>query len=120
MPNDQVVLSAKAQAKEDKSRSESRKSVDQSFWSLVRHQFKKNKISLAAFYVIIFLFTIAIFADFLAYDKPIMAKHNGTLYFPVVKDYLVGLGLDRWNKDLVNTEWKDLDAEGKLSSTIWP
>src|SRR5207248_1023253 len=58
--------------------------------------------------------------DFLAYDKPIMAKYNGTLYFPIVKDYLTGLHLDSWTNELVNTDWKDLEKQGKLSSTIWP
>jgi len=108
-----------AEQKGELARSKSRKEVNQSFWSLVRHQFKKNKIALAALYVVFFLFAIAIFADFLANDKPIMAKYNGTLYFPVVKDYLVGLGFDRWPADIVNADWRELDQQGKLSSTIW-
>src|SRR5207253_1559821 len=28
--------------------------------------------------------------------------------------------LDSWTNDLVNTDWKDLQAQGKLSSTVWP
>jgi peptide/nickel transport system permease protein len=117
---EQEVLTAKQEKKEKQIAAKSRKAVDQSFWSLVRHQFKKNKIALAAFYIILVLFIVAIFADFLAYDKPIIAKYNGTLYVPPVKDYLVGLGLDRWPQELANVEWKDLDAQGKLSSTMWP
>jgi len=108
-----------AEQREENARSKSRKEVNQSFWSLVRHQFKKNKISLAALYVVFLLFAIAIFADFLANDKPIMAKYDGTLYFPVAKDYLVGLGFDRWPADIVNADWRELDQQGKLSSTIW-
>src|SRR5437773_1139704 len=96
---------------EEKKKAASRKAVNQSFWSLVRHQFKKNKIALAALYVVFFLFAIAIFADFLAYDKPIVAKYKETFYFPVFKDYLVGLHVDTWNSDLVNTDWKELDAQ---------
>ncbi len=98
----------------------SRKAVNQSYWSLVKHQFRKNWIARLALYIIYFLFTIAILADFLANDKPIIATHNETLYVPVVKDYLVGLGLDRWGPDLVNTEWKELEADGKLGWAIWP
>ncbi len=116
MAEEKVILPV---SQDELDREKSRKAVNQSYWSLVRHQFKKNKVSLWALYVVFFLFTIAIFADFLANDKPIMAKYNGTLYFPVVKDYIVGLGLDRWNAELVNTDWKQLDQEGKLSSTIW-
>lgn len=98
----------------------SRKAVNQSYWSLVRHQFKKNTIARIALWVIYILFSVAFLADFLANDKPIVAKYNETLYFPVFKDYLVGLGLDRWDADLVTADWKELDAAGKLSSTVWP
>ncbi len=110
----------KAMSKQEAAQEKSRKEVNQSYWSLVRHQFKKNKISLYALYAVFFLFAIAIFADFLANDKPIMTKYNGTLYFPVVKDYLVGLGIDHWDKDLVIADWKELDEQGKLSMTVWP
>jgi peptide/nickel transport system permease protein len=106
--------------KQEQAREQSRKAVNQSYWSLVRHQFKKNKIALVALYVIYLLFAVAIFADFLANDKPIMAKYNGTIYFPIVKDYLAGMGIDRWNADLVTADWKELDKQGKLSTTIWP
>ena len=116
--NNDLLLEAKR--KEEAANAKSRKAVNQSFWSLVRHQFKKNKIALVALYMVFVLFAVAIFADFLANDKPIMAKYNGTLYFPVIKDYLVGLGLDRWDADLVTADWKELDTQGKLSTTIWP
>src|SRR5258708_10071406 len=110
MAKNKEELSLETARKEEASNAKSRKEVSQSFWSLVRHQFKKNKIALAALYIVLFLFAIAIFADFLANDKPIMAKYNGTLYFPVMKDYLVELGFDRWNADLVTADWKELDA----------
>jgi peptide/nickel transport system permease protein len=116
--NEKIVLEAAAKA--DAAMAKSRKDVNQSFWSLVRHQFKKNKIALAALYVVFFLFAVAIFADFLANDKPIMASYKGTLYFPVFKDYLVEMGIGRWDADLVTADWKDLDKAGELSSTIWP
>ncbi|MEP7235452.1 MAG: hypothetical protein ABI778_09170 [Ignavibacteriota bacterium] len=119
MANDKEKKALEAATKQEQSNAKSRKAVNQSFWSLVRHQFKKNKISLVALYVVFFLFTIAILADFLANDKPIMAKYNETLYFPVFKDYLVGLGLDRWGPDLVTADWRELEKDGKLSSTIW-
>jgi len=97
-----------------------RKAVTQSYWSLVRHQFKKNKVAITALYLVYFLFAVAILADVLANDKPIYATYKGTTYFPVFKDYLVGLGLDRWSPDLVTADWKELDAQGKLGSSVWP
>lgn len=105
---------------DDQRAAASRKAVGQSYWSLVAHQFKKNTVAKWALYIVYFLFAIAILADFLANDKPIMASHDGTLYFPVVKDYLVGLGLDRWSPDLVTADWKELDDQGKLSVDFWP
>lgn len=90
--------------------------VGQSYWSLVKHQYKKNKVAVVAIYVVIFLALMAIFADFLANNMPIYAKYNGTVYFPVIKEYLVGLGLSRWDTDLLNVDWKTIDLE----SSVWP
>src|SRR5947209_19401074 len=115
MPQETEILETREEQKERAIAAKSREAVDQSFWSLVRHQFKKNKIALAALYVVFFLFAVAILADFLANDKPIVAKYNGTLYVPPIKDYFILLGLDRWPLDLVNKDWKDLDEQGKLS-----
>ncbi|MDP4198468.1 MAG: ABC transporter permease [Bacteroidota bacterium] len=97
-----------------------RAAVTQTFWSLVRHQFKKNRVAVYALWVVYFLFALAIFADVLANDKPLMTSYNGTLYFPVFKQYLVDLGIDRWSADLVLADWKELDDAGKLSTSIWP
>jgi peptide/nickel transport system permease protein len=108
------------QLKEDKKNQASRAAVTQSFWSLVKHQFKKNKLAVLSLYVVYFLFTIAILADVLANDKPIFTQYNGQTYFPVFKDYAVGLGLDRWGTELSNADWKQMEAEGKLSSSLWP
>ena len=90
--------------------------VGQTYWSLVKHQYKKNKLAVIAFYVVIILALIAIFADFLANSKPIYAKHKGDIYFPVIKQYLVDLGLTKWPTELLNVEWKSLELE----STVWP
>jgi peptide/nickel transport system permease protein len=90
--------------------------VGQSYWSLVKHQYKKNKTAVAAVYVVAFLVFMAAFADFLANNIPILAKHNGTIYFPVIKQYLVSLGLSKWDADLLNVDWKTLDLE----SAVWP
>ena len=97
-----------------------RKMVTQSFWSLVRHQYKKNRIAVYALYIVYFLFGIAILADILANDKPLMASYNGTLYFPVFKQYLADLHISPWSQDLVMADWRDLDKAGSLKNTIWP
>ncbi|HET6512753.1 MAG TPA: ABC transporter permease [Candidatus Kapabacteria bacterium] len=108
------------QTQEEEKNAASRKAVTQSYWSLVKHQFKKNKIALTALYLVYFLFSVAILADLLANDKPIFATHKETTYFPVFKDYLVGLGMDRWNAELVNADWRELEARGELGTSLWP
>ncbi|HWF45333.1 MAG TPA: ABC transporter permease [Candidatus Kapabacteria bacterium] len=105
---------------EESKRLAARKAVTQSFWSLVRHQYKKNRVAVYALYVVYFLFAVAILADVLANDKPLYANYKGTVYFPVFKQYLVDLSLDRWSPDLVTADWKDLDQSGDLKSAIWP
>jgi peptide/nickel transport system permease protein len=101
-------------------RAASRLAVTQSYWSLVRHQFKKNRIAVFAVYTVYFLFAIAIFADFLANDLPIYATYKGTAYFPVCKQYLADLGISRWSPDLVMADWKDLQTSGAITSVVWP
>jgi peptide/nickel transport system permease protein len=105
---------------EETKRIAARKAVTQSFWSLVRHQYKKNRVAVYALYVVYFLFAVAILADVLANDKPLYANYKGTVYFPVFKQYLVDLSLDRWSPDLVFADWKDLDNSGDLKNAIWP
>ena len=53
----------------------------QDYWSFVKRQFKKNKRALFSLYLMLGLVLLAIFADFIANDKPIYAKYNGTSYF---------------------------------------
>ena len=97
-----------------------RKMVTQSFWSLVRHQYKKNRVAVYALYIVYFLFAIAIFADFLANDKPLVGSYKGTFYLPVFKQYLVDLGIGQWGPDLVNADWKELETAGSVTGTLWP
>src|ERR1035437_6299434 len=85
-----------AEMAEDAKRAATRKMVTQSFWSLVRHQYKKNRVAVFALYIVYFLFGVAILADVLANDKPLFASYKGTIMFPVFKQYLVDLRIDRW------------------------
>jgi peptide/nickel transport system permease protein len=90
--------------------------VSQSYWSLVKHQYRKNKTAVVGLYVVFFLVFMALFADFLANDIPIYAKYKGVVYFPVIKQYLVSLDLSKWPADLLNADWKSM----QLESAIWP
>lgn len=98
---------------------ESQREVGVSYWSLVKHQFKKNKLALISFYIVLVLIFIAITADFLASSKPLYAVYKGETYFPVIKDYLNDLGISKWDPEMINVNWKELDNQGKLESVVW-
>jgi peptide/nickel transport system permease protein len=82
-----------------------------SFWKEVRKQFVKNKLALYSFRFIIFLVFIAVFADFIANEKPLIAKYKGEIVFPVFKEYVIDLGLSEWPEDFQNAEWRKIEFE---------
>ena len=91
---------------------------DQSYWALVRRQFRKNRLavwSLRIFYVIFF---IAFFADFIANEKPIVCKLEGKTYLPVFNQYLVSLGLSSWEDKFVTKNWRDHEYDFALFPPI--
>lgn len=89
---------------------------NESYWSIVKKQFKKNKIAVWSLRVVYLFVFVALLADFLANEKPIACKYQGEVYFPVFKEYVVDLGISEWQKDFVNVSWKDLEYEW----TVWP
>jgi len=103
-----------------KAQLESQKQAGASYSSLVKHQFKKNKLAVISMYIVALLVLIALTADFLANSKPLYAVYQGETYFPVMKDYLNNMGISKWDPELINVNWKTLDNEGKLESVLWP
>jgi peptide/nickel transport system permease protein len=91
---------------------------DQSYGSLVKHQFRKNKLAVLSYYFIIVMACVALFADFLANEKPIICSYKGSVYVPVVKDYLVGLGWSTYPAELSNADWKHLNYDWKIGSPV--
>ncbi len=47
--------------------------------------FKSKKISFISLILIIILYCISLFAEFLVNDKPLVVKYKGTYYFPIVQ-----------------------------------
>ncbi len=89
---------------------------EKSFYKEAWQNFKKNRLAYASFWVIVFLVIIALFADFLAYNKPIYARYQGKVYFPIFLDYAEKLGLYQWPKELRNLDWRG----APLESALWP
>lgn len=102
---EQLKVETEAQGLEAKPKS------NQSFWANVNKQFRKNRLAVYSLRFIYVLVVIALSADFIANEKPIVAKYNGTLYFPVLKSYAVDLGLSNWPQELQNITWQKLEYD---------
>jgi peptide/nickel transport system permease protein len=89
---------------------------DQTYWSLVKKQYKKNRLGIIALYVVYFLVLVALLADMLANNKPIVCTYKGTFYAPILKQYAVDLGISKWETELLNIDWKTLEYDFE----IWP
>ncbi len=88
----------------------------QSYREIVIRQFKKNTPAVVSVYIIFSIFVIALTADFIANDKPLTCVIDGERYFPVVKEYTIKMGLSKWQPQLLNADWKNIDYD----SVIWP
>ncbi|MDR0644400.1 MAG: ABC transporter permease [Treponema sp.] len=50
-------------------------------------RFKKNKRAFVSLWIFGVFFTISLFSEFIANDKPILVYYDHKLYFPVIKNY---------------------------------
>jgi peptide/nickel transport system permease protein len=67
--------------------------------------------------VIAVLALLAVFADFIANDKPYTMKLDGERYYPVFIDYGVWLGLRQWPEPLLNQRFSELAQ--RAESAVW-
>ncbi len=91
---------------------------DESFWAKGMQQFRKNKLAVWSLRFVKFLIAIALLADFLANEKPIVAKYQGETYFPIFKSYAVDLGLSKWPEELKNAVWQDLEYDWVVRTPV--
>jgi len=49
--------------------------------------FKANRRGYWSFWIFLVLFTVSLFANFIANDKPLLVKYDGRLYWPVIFNY---------------------------------
>jgi len=84
----------------------------ESYRVYVGKQFRKNKPAVVAIWVLGFLLFIFVFADFIANDKPIVARYQGKTIFPVIQQYGISLGLSNRPDYLPHQGgWKKLDFD---------
>lgn len=63
---------------------EVKREAPNTYWKMVSYHFRKRKMAVAGFWITIFLFAVAIFAPFLANDRPVLVIANGGLHSPVI------------------------------------
>jgi len=71
----------------------------QGYWRIVWQQFRKRRLAVLSLAILALLFLLALFAPFIAGDKPIYLNMDGQRYlFPNVVNYrdLVSVEFDRW------------------------
>jgi peptide/nickel transport system permease protein len=91
-----------------------------SYWAIVSHQFRKNRVAVIGLVIVLALFVVALAADFIANDKPLLMKYNGSLYSPVLKDYAVWLRLSQWPPEFQNISFKDfVTTNFKEADWVW-
>jgi len=87
-------------------------------WSDVWQRFRHNRIALSGFYVVCVFVFMALFADFIANDKPYFTQYKGQSYFPIFRSYLVGMKLGKWPAELLNVEFKKLEGAKSIFPPI--
>ncbi len=105
-----------------------RKERRTSYFALVVRQFKRGKMAMAGFWTLIALVLLAVFADFIASDRPLLMNYEGKIYSPVLQGYLVDMGLSNWNAEFRNKKFKLLvemdnrkpEAERKINWVLFP
>jgi len=75
-----------AKNKKQKEQSHERKRVGLSYGELVWRRFTKSRLNLVCLIFVLFLFLLAVFAPFIANDKPFVIRIDGKLYFPLLRN----------------------------------
>ncbi len=80
----------------------------ENYWQKLRQRFRKNKLALWSTRLLFLFIFIAVFADFIANEKPIYYQKDGVHHFPILGDYATALGLAESKKYI---DWRELKAD---------
>lgn len=83
----------------------------ESYGAFVRRQFRKSTFGMISLWLVGIIVAIAVFADVLANDKPIVASYNDEILFPIARQYAVDLGWSTWGAEFATVDWRELDYE---------
>lgn len=87
------------------------------YGEIVKKQFQKNRFAVWALRAVYLIIALGLLADFIANEKPIYAKINGTSYFPIFNSYMVSLGLTKMPTELAQViDWSEVNYD----SVVFP
>ncbi|MBI1224485.1 MAG: ABC transporter permease subunit [Bacteroidetes bacterium] len=90
----------------------------QSPWSLTWRRFRKRRMALWSWRVLLVLAVVALLADFIANEKPLYCKLEGKSYFPIFKKYAVDLGVGKWDPIFLQKNWDGHEYEAAVFPII--
>ena len=79
--------------------------------STMMSAFRKNRLALWSLRILYGLLFIAVFADFIANEKPIYCQVDGKTHYPIFRSYLVNMGLTKPYPAFLNKSWHEIDYE---------
>lgn len=88
----------------------------ENYTAFVRRQFRKSTFGMISVYTVLIIALVAILADVLANDKPIVCSLRGDIYSPVLREYGVTLGLTQWGQEFATADWRALPYDW----AVWP
>ncbi len=103
---------------ESKSVKPAKEVSSESYGAFVRRQFRKRLLGVISLYFLIAVMLAAVFADFLANDKPLIASYKNKLIFPVLQQYAVAVGISSWGAEFALADWKSMHYEWSLFPPI--
>ena len=93
--------------------------LGESYGAFVKRQFKKSRMGLWSLYFVMVMSCVALMADFLANDKPLIAQYKGEVVLPIFREYSTQLGLMEWYKgELSNCDWRTLGYDWAVRAPV--
>lgn len=79
------------------------------------NNFKANRRGYWSFWIFMILFVLSLFAEFIANDRPIIAKYKGEMLFPVIFTYEES----KFGGFLAETDYRDPGIQAEINANGW-
>ncbi len=80
---------------------------NRTYWQEVSYRFGKNRIAIWALRFLYVILFIALAADFIANDKPLVCSLDKQIHFPIFHGYGVKMGIAKWEDRFVTRNWNE-------------